>query len=85
MYDDDADVYRQSDWAQEMVATQGWEALARWVTEQVEIDRQALERGVGSWDDYQRTVGRLDGFRRVLGRPDELVERAQEAARGDRQ
>ena len=76
-------VYREADWAHEMVATPGWGELARWVTQQAALEAEALERGVASWDDYQRTVGRVGAFREVLARPDELIELANKARRGD--
>jgi hypothetical protein len=52
----------------------GWEALARWVTEQADLDRAAVERGAESWDEYQRRVGRLEAFRKVLARPVEVID-----------
>ena len=75
--------HREADWAREMVATQGWSEMARWLTEQARLEADALELGVSSWDDYQRTVGRLSVFREVLARPDELVEASVRLIRGD--
>ena len=82
---DDARAYREADWAQEMTDTPGWVALAQWLKEQAQLDRDAIERGVSSWDDYQQRVGRLDAFRKVLDRPTYLVGKAQDMVRGDSQ
>lgn len=83
-YDDDTrGAYRDRDDVREMVATQGWESLAQWVTEQARLETEYIVNGASSWDDYQRSVGRLSGFRDVLGRPDALVDLANELERGD--
>jgi hypothetical protein len=76
-------VFREADWAREMTGTTGWAELARWVMQQAALECEALERGVSSWDDYQRSVGRIGAFREVLARPEELVDMANRAMRGD--
>jgi hypothetical protein len=72
--DDELRALRERDRAKGLISVPGWEALAAWVLEQAQIDRDAIERGAGSWDEYQRRVGRLEAFRKVLARPDELIE-----------
>ena len=78
MYDDiPREVIQAADDAHGMVATPGWVALARWIEERSNIDADALARGVGSWDEYQRAVGRLEALRMVMARPGELVSKAR--------
>lgn len=81
--DEEAQTLREGDWAAQMTATHGWTELARWVTEQAQIDADAIERGAASWDEYQRRVGRLEAFRKVLNRPGDVVEEANRVKRGD--
>lgn len=83
-YDDESrSVLGAADDAREMTATRGWADLAKWVVEQAALETQAIERGIGSWDEYQRAVGRLDSFRKVLERPEYLVAEANAVIGGD--
>lgn len=61
-----------------MVATPGWTLLEAWIHEQCRIELEAMEKGLRSWDDYQRAVGRIDGMRRVLEWPGEVITRAEQ-------
>jgi hypothetical protein len=79
----DADLHREADQLGQMSGSPGWAALARWIQERIEIDAAAIERGVTSWDDYQRAVGRLDAYRKVIGRPDEVVAASRDLITGD--
>lgn len=74
--------YADRDAMLEMTETHGWASLARWVTEQAQLDRDYIERGATGWDEYQRAVGRLSAFRDVLARPGDLVELANQIERG---
>lgn len=83
MADERGRVFREADWARQMVGTDGWSELVAWIGGVVERERKALEMGVADWSEYQRSIGRISALQEVVARPEELVELANQAMRGD--
>lgn len=65
-------LFREADAAEVMARTDGWKSLVAWAEAQIQLELTRLERGVGDWDEYQRTTGRLQTWRAVIGRPAQL-------------
>lgn len=76
-------VVQAADEAQALIEMPGWNDMAQWMAEEIRLSHDALERGVGSWDDYQRTVGRIRALRDVSNRPAHLVEEGKRVVTGD--